>query len=211
MSICICYHEVEYVRLSDTLFSFLRSPLGVLLAPLTLALELAQATVQLQALDERDTQRLQNLKILTNLATGGFGGGGAGGGEEGGGGGGGEARRGFANVVELAQGAAGRQRALARIGVRFGGSLAAVQAQHLRERISPQHHQSAPVSPFAARLAVAGADGLEGLSRTIFSFDSQLTSRAILPVLPSEVKNGGKLREPRTRHSRRRGEERGEG
>ena len=55
-------------------------PLAPLLAPITLPLELGRAALSLAEIDQRDKQRLENIQILTDLASGLTGGGRGGGG-----------------------------------------------------------------------------------------------------------------------------------
>ena len=155
----------------------LPAPLSPLLAPLTLPFDLAEAVAELGELDDTDAKRLENVAILTDLARG-FttttttaGGGGAGSGAAGGGGGGG------LPIGSLAREAAARRLALARIGVRFGGSLAATQAERLRQR-SEQHEQEQQQasSPLAGRLAKEGAQRLERIAGAIKAIDEGLAA-----------------------------------
>jgi len=154
--------------------------LAPMLAPVTLPLELAQAFAQLLSVDERDARRLANVRILTQLASGtsaraSASGEQARGSETAGLGGMG----GVGDVLGVAREAAARQSALMRIGVRFGGSLASVQAEHLRQRAgSRERGRAAGVSDFAQRLAVAGATGLEGLASAMSSLDGDLAVRS---------------------------------
>ena len=69
------------------------------------------------------------------------------------------------------EGAIARRAALARTGVRFGGELAAVQAERLRER-----EADAQLSELATRLAAAGAVGLEGAARSLALLDKGLAA-----------------------------------
>ena len=184
-------------------------PLAPLLAPITLPLELGRAALSLAEIDQRDKQRLENIQILTDLASGLTGGG------RGGGGGGsapsappgtlgalGAARAAVASdgagsssmvpsaggapapapsaeevskqaerLRSVIEGAIARRAALARTGVRFGGELAAVQAERLRER-----EADAQLSELATRLAAAGAVGLEGAARSLALLDKGLAA-----------------------------------
>ena len=173
-----------------------------LLAPLALPLlplEIARASLELADADDKDARRLKNLQILAQLAGGG-GAGAAGGSQQadalsgaegeaaesapgalvrGGGGGGGaglqlpkpEQARALANE------AAARRDALARIGVRFGGSLATEQAKRLRERsASMGDGASPPLSELAGRLAEVGAGGLEDIAQRIDTLDRELST-----------------------------------
>ena len=157
--------------------------LAPMLAPVTLPLELAQAVAQLLSVDERDARRLENVRILTQLASGtsaraSASGGQARGSDTAGLGGMG----GVGDVLGVAREAAARQNALMRIGVRFGGSLASVQAEHLRQRAgSRELGRAAGVSEVAERLAVAGAKGLEGLATAMSSLDGDLAARSNPP------------------------------
>jgi len=142
------------------------------LNPFTLPLELAKASLELQALDDRDQQRLENVRTLqkvlgldnsnksnqastTHLS--------------------GNSSRSITrnnnntnnNLPKLLQEGSKRSRALTRIGVRLGGSLASVQAERLRNR-----RENA--SPLAGRLARQGADSLETLADLIVSLDHRL-------------------------------------
>ena len=157
------------------------TPLAPLLAPLTLPLELAQAVSQLQSMDERDVRRLENLRILTQLASGASAGAGRVRGSE--------AQGvtsagmgGVEDVLGVARAAVAHQSALVRIGVRFGSSLASVHAEHLRQRAQGSERDVGPgVSTFAKRLAVGGAEGLEGLATAMSSLDSDLASSSTPP------------------------------
>ena len=187
-------------------------PLAPLLAPITLPLELGRAALSLAEIDQRDKQRLENIQILTDLASGltvevvvvvvveeahrlrrryawcarrgacgrRFGmvqaavvvwcpprAGGA------------PAPAASAEEVSkqaerlrsVIEGAIARRAALARTGVRFGGELAAVQAERLRER-----EADAQLSELATRLAAAGAVGLEGAARSLALLDKGLAA-----------------------------------
>ena len=157
------------------------TPLAPLLAPLTLPLELAQAAVQLQALDEGDERTLENVRILTKLASGSN--------SEGS-----STRGGARDMMGLVQAATARQTALMRMGVRFSGSLASVQAERLRQRARVDDHGPAPgLSELAGRLAVSGAEGFEGLASAISSIDRDLSAGSfpLAPLLlPSALRPG---------------------
>jgi predicted unusual protein kinase regulating ubiquinone biosynthesis (AarF/ABC1/UbiB family) len=124
-----------------------------LLNPVTLPLELIQATLELQDVDARDAQRLENVRILTDLArrAAGRNGGGSGGITGG-------------DMSSLAREAAIRRTALTRIGLRFGSTLASTQAERLRER---QRNEGGELSPLALRLASDGAETFERLAASI--------------------------------------------
>eukprot|EP00614_Pseudopedinella_elastica_P005859 CAMPEP_0172590974 /NCGR_PEP_ID=MMETSP1068-20121228/9682_1 /TAXON_ID=35684 /ORGANISM="Pseudopedinella elastica, Strain CCMP716" /LENGTH=846 /DNA_ID=CAMNT_0013387185 /DNA_START=196 /DNA_END=2736 /DNA_ORIENTATION=+ len=178
----------------------LPGPLGPLLAPLTLPLDLAQAALELQALDARDERRLENVRILTDLAVGagseafGLRGGRGGAGQGGGGGAAGGAEAVGDAFGGLVREAAARQTALARIGVRFGGSLASVQAERLRQRAAG----AGGGGELAGSLAAVGAEGLEGLASAISSLDSDLTASRGVPLAPPAALPGiAQLREGR--------------
>ena len=76
-------------------------------------------------------------------------------------------------VRTLVSFASERRVALARTGVRFGGSLATAQAERLRLRGREDQGQ---LSELAARLAAAGAEGLEGVASAIASIDEGLAA-----------------------------------
>lgn len=147
----------------------LLAPLGPLTRPLTLPVDLARATLELQSMDETDTKRLDNLRILTELASSATRGGAASGAD--GNGAGGIGGVSAADVGRLAREAAERRTALARIGVRFGGEVARTQAERLRQRIQ----SSGELSELAGRIAVAGAERLEGVASAISSLDQSLS------------------------------------
>jgi predicted unusual protein kinase regulating ubiquinone biosynthesis (AarF/ABC1/UbiB family) len=176
-------HETA-VALDATLRDAFTSPLApiqnlpltpALLRPFTLPLELVKASLELQSVDARDQRKLENVRILSKLGNDAFGSGG------------GKSDRGIISVNggekfvgKLVQEAAKRRLALARIGMRFGGSLASVQAKRLRERASGVKQgkgETHKVSELAERLAVRGADRLEELADSISSFDSNLAQR----------------------------------
>ena len=157
----------------------LPAPLAQLTRPLTLPLEVAAAAAELQQPDARDVRRLENLRILADLASGASARPGGGGG---GGGGGGD------SVASLARAAADNREALARIGVRFGGALAQTQAERLRQRGGGAG--DAELSELASTIAAAGAERLEEVASAIGSLDDNLAAGAAAgrddatPLLP---------------------------
>ena len=76
-------------------------------------------------------------------------------------------------LVKVLQEGNKRQRALARIGLRFGGSLTHVQAKRLRERGVKKNGDDA----IRERLANQGADTLVALADAISTLDSSLANR----------------------------------
>ena len=146
------------------------------LRPFTLPFELAKASFELQSIDAVDERRLENVRILTKLASGGRGGDSStnssnneiripGNGVTG-------------NLGNAAKEVAKRRMALARIGVRFGGTMASVQAERLRDRASSaDRHSDRNVAQLAELLALNGAERLEELSEAIHSFDGELGRR----------------------------------
>mmetsp|Transcript_16533 Transcript_16533/g.33920 ORF Transcript_16533/g.33920 Transcript_16533/m.33920 type:complete len:926 (+) Transcript_16533:142-2919(+) len=146
-----------------------------ILRPFTLPFELAKASLELQSVDAVDERRLENVRILRNLASGSspdmssdnsgnnniIGGGGT------------------ETIGKLAREAGKRRLALARIGVRFGKTMASVQAERLRERSSSANHKKDPnVAELAELLASDGAERLEALADAINSIDNELAKRA---------------------------------
>lgn len=133
---------------------------------LTLPLEVAKATLALQAVDEGDEKKLDNVKILTDALNNGSNTG--------------RDSNSFRNrsadspvdAGRLIQQASKRRLALARIGARFGGSLVHVNAKRLRERSSSVDKKGGEA--IAERLAGRGADTLEALADAISSLDSFL-------------------------------------
>lgn len=137
---------------------------------LTLPLEVAKASLELQAIDKSDQKKLNNVRILTNAlsndrstsasTTSG----------------GSLVRSGASgspvDIGRLIQEASKRRRALARIGVRFGGSLTHVQAERLRERAKKRGG-----GQIAERLAGRSAETLEALADAISSLDRNLAER----------------------------------
>lgn len=141
-------------------FRNLRFPLPSL-GLVTLPLEVAQATLDLQAIDDRDHKVLENVKILTdamlNQSSGSI------------------SLNNFSDssvgAERLYREANKRQRAIARIGLRFGRSLTHVQAKRLRQRADGATQDA------RERLAGRGADTLEALASAISSLDSNLAKR----------------------------------
>jgi predicted unusual protein kinase regulating ubiquinone biosynthesis (AarF/ABC1/UbiB family) len=145
----------------------LNLPFPPSLRPFTLPLELAKASLELQAIDKSDQKRLENVRILTDALNKGS-----------------SSSSSSSKTTEnssgntrsgstdfplgrLIQEASKRRLALTRIGVRFGGSLTSVQAERLRERASG-------ANDLGERLAVRGADALDVLADAISSLDSDL-------------------------------------
>merc|ERR1712048_71273 len=129
-------------------------PFAALFNPIARPLELIQATLELQNVDARDAQRLENVRILTDLAR-------RAGGRS-------ENPVGAGDISSLARQVAARRTALARIGARFSSTLAATQAERLRQR---GRNSSGVVSPLAGRLAVDGAQRLDLIAETIASLE----------------------------------------
>jgi len=146
-----------------------RGPLGLLLRPYTVPIEFLKASLELQTMDARDEQRLENVSVLRKLAasatsstsgsdTAGL-----------------KSRGG--SVGKLIGEASKRRIALGRIGVRLGGSLVSVQAERLRRRVKIGGDDHDGISELAGRLAVTGADRLEGLASAISSLDDNIAKR----------------------------------
>lgn len=143
--------------------------------PLTLPLSLAKASFELQSIDAVDEKRLENVRILTKLASNSSGGSSFTGGEN-------KDRTpitGAPDIIrKVGKEAAKRRVALARIGVRFGGTMASVQAERLRERASSAElRPDSDVAKIVELLAVSGAKRFEALSEAIHSFDDELAKR----------------------------------
>ncbi len=187
------------VALDATLRDAFTSPLAPLqnlpqppaiLRPLALPLELAKASLELQALDDRDQRRLENVRIITKFGNDAISPSGSNG----------DSNmntnrfipgsRGNNNIEKLVQETAKRRLALARIGMRFGGSLASIQAERLRDRASgtktnvvkgtaagAKEQETHHVSELAQQLAMRGADRLEELADAIASLESNLGKR----------------------------------
>mmetsp|Transcript_10577 Transcript_10577/g.23083 ORF Transcript_10577/g.23083 Transcript_10577/m.23083 type:complete len:828 (-) Transcript_10577:102-2585(-) len=172
-------HE-SAVALDATVRDAILSPLEPLrnvpipsLGLLTLPLEVAKASLELQKIDESDKKKLANVKILTDALSNGQSGTAATS----------ESRSGSAEspigIGRVFQEASKRRRALARIGVRFGGSLTHVQARRLRERsgASGDIANGAGGEAIAARLASIGANTLESLADRLSTLDGDLADR----------------------------------
>ena len=146
-----------------------------ILRPFTLPFELAKASLELQSVDAVDERRLENVRILRNLVSGSspdMSSNNSGNNNSIGG-------SGTETIGKLAREAGKRRLALARIGVRFGKTMASVQAERLRERSSSANHKKDPnVAELAEFLASNGADRLEALADAINSFDNELAKRA---------------------------------
>lgn len=127
---------------------------------ITLPLDVAKATLDLQSIDDKDHKALENVKILTDALGGSSGGISS------------NLSSGNSSVspVRIIEEASKRQTALTRIGLRFGSSLANVQAKRLRQR-SENGSKNEVVRD---RLAEQGADVLDLLSSTISSIDKRL-------------------------------------
>jgi hypothetical protein len=168
-------HE-SAVALDATIREAILSPLEPLrntpfqlpsLGLLTLPLDVAKATLELQAINEGDHKKLENVRIVTDAIS---------------------RRRGrrtgtSANanepvspidLVRVLQEGNKRQRALARIGLRFGGSITHVQAKRLRERAGVKKNGDDTIRE---RLANQGADTLEALADAISTLESSLSNR----------------------------------
>jgi len=159
------------------------APLAAMMAPLTLPFELAQAAVQLQSLDASDERKLKNVRILTKLAGGVSNEGRS------------SASGGAVDTLGLAQAVVSRQTALMRMGVRFGGSLASVQAERLRQRARSDDSGNAPgLSELAGRLAVTGAESFEGVATAMSLLDRDLNDVSLpfapLLLLPRTLRPG---------------------
>lgn len=159
------------------------------LRPFAFPLELAKASLELQSLDDRDQQRLKNVRIITELGQTAFSSSGSSSDDSnmntnrftpG--------LRGNNTIGKLVQETAKRRLALTRIGMRFGGSLASVQAERLRSRSSgtkgkliknmgAKEGGTDLVSELAKQLANVGADRLEEVADAIASVESNLGKR----------------------------------
>merc|ERR1712048_1349980 len=107
-------------------------------------------------------QRLENVRILTDLARRA--------------GGGSENRVGSGDISSLAREVAARRTALTRIGARFGSTFAATQAERLRQR---GKNASGAVSPLAGRLAVDGAERLDRIAEAIASLERAFAANGV--------------------------------
>ena len=151
-------------------------PINPVLRPFTLPLELAKASLELQSIDEKDERRLENVRILQKLGSGAFGSGGQD-----------TARRALdnanardVNIGRIVEEASKRRIALARMGVRFSGKMASIQAERLREKASAaaaSRHNRIEVSELAQLLANQGAAQLEAVAGAIGSLDDDLGER----------------------------------
>lgn len=128
--------------------------------PLTLPLDLAKAALDLQAINDSDHKKLENVRILTDALSNGRSNGASA-----------NQPSSSVDVPRLIQEANKRQRALARIGLRFGGSLTHVQAKRLRDRAAGVNNQG---DALKERLANRGAETLEAFAETLTSLDSSL-------------------------------------
>lgn len=152
-------------------------PINPVLRPFTLPLELAKASLDLMSVDKKDERRLENVRILQKLGSDALGSGSQG------------SPRALenvrdANVGKLLEEASKRRIALARLGVRFSGKMASIQAERLREKASMagdrEHHKetnSNEVSELAQFLANQGADRLETVAGAIKNLDDDLGER----------------------------------
>lgn len=131
------------------------------LRPLTLPLELAKLTLNLQALDERDRKRLQNIEILMDLLNTNGAQGNAGKSETN------KKRPENLPFGKIIQEGSKRRGALGRIGLRFGRSLAHVQSERLRERSDS--------SVLGKQLALRGADTLDTVAKAISNLDKNFS------------------------------------
>jgi len=134
------------------------------LGPLTLPLDLAKAALELQAINDSDHKKLENVRILTDAVSRG--------------GSTGTSTNELSSsldVPRLLQEANKRQRALGRIGLRFGESLTHVQAKRLRDRAAGVKTEWNDA--IKERLATRGAETLEALAEALSSLDSSLAKR----------------------------------
>ena len=134
------------------------------LGPLTLPLDLAKAALELQAINDSDHKKLENVRILTDAVSRG--------------GSTGTSTNELSSsldVPRLLQEANKRQRALGRIGLRFGESLTHVQAKRLRDRAAGVKTEGNDA--VKERLATRGAETLEALAEALSSIDSSLAKR----------------------------------
>ena len=134
------------------------------LGPLTLPLDLAKAALELQAINDSDHKKLENVRILTDAVSRG--------------GSTGTSTNELSSsldVPRLLQEANKRQRALGRIGLRFGESLTHVQAIRLRDRAAGVKTEGKDA--VKERLATRGAETLEALAEALSSLDSSLAKR----------------------------------
>ena len=136
---------------------------------LTLPLDVAKATLELHTINDGDTKKLENVRILSEALS-----------------------KGQVSIARtsstsnsmslgdtvrlLQEASKQRQRALARVGLRFGGSLTQIQAKRLRERGAAIKGKSRDAI-ITERLAGLGADTLEFLTNAISSIDRSLATR----------------------------------
>jgi hypothetical protein len=121
-----------------------------------------KSTLDLQALDERDHKRLENIRILTDLLNAGR----SNGSIKQSSGSGNTGSLPFGKLIEEAS---KRRQALARVGLRFGGSLVNVQAERLRERSGN--------SELTKQLALSSAETLDALAEAISNVDRNLSKQ----------------------------------
>ena len=170
-------HE-SAVALDATIRDTLLSPLEPIrnaslqmpsLGLLTLPLDVAKATLELHTINDGDTKKLENVRILSEALS-----------------------KGQVSIARtsstsnsmslgdtvrlLQEASKQRQRALARVGLRFGGSLTQIQAKRLRERGAAIKGKSSDAI-ITERLAGLGADTLEFLTNAISSIDRSLATR----------------------------------
>jgi len=163
----ILLHE-SAVAVDATIRDSLLTPLDPLrnlpfpsLPLITLPLDVAKATLDLQSINDKDHKALENVKILTDAL------GGSSGGELSSNLSSGNGSIGPGRIIEEAN---KRRTALTRIGLRFGSSLANVQSKRLRQRAE----NGSKNEVVRDRLAEQGADALDFLSSTISSIDKRL-------------------------------------
>jgi len=132
--------------------------------PLTLPLDLAKAALELQAINDSDHKKLENVRILTDAVSKGRSTGTST-----------NEMSSSLDVPRLLQEANKRQRALGRIGLRFGESLTHVQAKRLRDRAAGVKTEGKDA--VKERLATRGAETLEALAEALSSLDSSLAKR----------------------------------
>lgn len=156
-------------------------PINPVLRPFTLPLELAKASLELQSVDEKDERRLENVRILQKLGSNALGSSRSQGNPNPS-----QALENMrdANIGKIIEEASKRRIALARLGVRFSGKMASIQAERLREKASmagdSEHHRktnSNEVSELAQFLAKQGANRLETVAGAIKNLDDDLGER----------------------------------
>ena len=134
------------------------------LRPLTLPLELAKSAFDFQAIDERDHKRIENIRILIDLLS-------KSSSRQNSGIQSGTRLNSSFPLGKILQEAAKRRQAITRIGLRFGGSLANVQAERLRQRASDKTPQR------TNQLALRGADAFEALVQVIADIDGGMSKQ----------------------------------